>query len=123
VCSNREAHLIKEMSLEGLHFFYERTLPFIQFDFLIMCFSQRRRTVAAMVRKIGNQALAQIALNVPLNERGTYRDLASQFDVSKDTVKNLVKEGVLQIHSSAVKPYLTNANKDERFQWAVSKIE
>jgi hypothetical protein len=120
VCSNMEAHLIKEMSLEGLHFFDKRTLPFIQFPDHV--FQSKKKNCGGHGKK-DRKALAQIALNIPLNQRGTYRDLALQLDVSKDTVKNLVKEGVLRIHSSAVKPYLTDANRDERFQWAVSKID
>jgi hypothetical protein len=112
VCSNMEGHLIKEMSLEGLHFFDERTLPFIQFPDHV--FQSKKKNWGGHGNK-DREALAQIALNVPLNQCGTYRDLASQFDISKDTVKNLVKEGVLRIHYIAVKPYLTDANKDERF--------
>jgi hypothetical protein len=67
--------------------------------------------------------LCELAVNVPLNKRGTYWSLASHLNVSKDTVMRSVAEGVFRIHSSALKPFLTEENKDERYQFAMSQID
>jgi hypothetical protein len=121
VCSVMEAHLIKEMKLEGLHLFDERTLPLIQFPDHV--FQSKKKGRCGGHGKKDRAELTKALLNVPLNERGTYRDAASQLNVSKDLVKRLVDEGAVRVHTSAVKPYLTDPNKDERFQWAISKID
>ena len=121
VCSVMEAHLIKEMSLEGLHFFDERTLPLRIFPDHV--FEPRKKGRVGRKIKYDRAALKERVLNVPLNDRGTYRDLASQIEVSKDTVKALIDEGNFRVHSSSLKPYLTEVNKDERYQFATSKID
>ena len=47
---------------------------------------------------------------VPLNKRGTIRSLSREIGVSRGTVHRYFKEGKGKVHSSTVKPFLTEAN-------------
>ena len=120
-CSVMEAHLINEMELERLSLFDQRMLPIINFpDFV---FDSAKKGNVGRKKVYDREVLGERLLNVPLNERGTYRNLASQLDISKDTAKSLVGEGVIRIHTSALKPFLTDKIKDARYLHATSKID
>jgi hypothetical protein len=68
--------------------------------------------------------LQEKALKVPTNERGTYSDLADKLDVCVGTVHTLVrKENIFRVHTSVLKPLLTNKNKEDRYLFAQSKID
>jgi hypothetical protein len=67
--------------------------------------------------------LKERTLNVPLNERQTYQSLADSLKVLVKTVQNLMKEGTLCAHTSAVKPYLTDENRRTRLSWCMEKID
>ena len=47
---------------------------------------------------------------VPLNKRGTIRSLSREIGVSRGSVHRYFKEGKGKVHSSTVKPFLTEAN-------------
>jgi hypothetical protein len=122
VLSVMEAHLVEEEDLEGLHNFYERTLTFI--DFPDKVFASKSGN-AGRKPKYDRKVLTERALNVPLNDCGTYHNLASQLDVSKNTIHRLTKEknNMFVVHSSAVKPYLSEENKYHRFQYATNQVD
>jgi hypothetical protein len=60
---------------------------------------------------------------VPLRQRGTMRALAAAFgDVSSTIIHRRIKDKSLRFHSSAVKPFLTDANKLERLKFCLSVL-
>jgi hypothetical protein len=61
--------------------------------------------------------------DIPLRQRKNIRSLAFAMNVSKSTLHRRIKEGKLYRHSSALKPFLTEANKKSRLQYALSMIE
>jgi DNA-binding transcriptional MerR regulator len=61
--------------------------------------------------------------DIPLNRRGTIRSLANALGVKKSTLHRWFKEGLLRRHSSAIRPYLKEANKKDRLRWCVSMLD
>lgn len=61
--------------------------------------------------------------SIPLKERTTLQDLCARLHLSKYKVQNMIKEGLIRRHSSAIKSHLTDANKKARLQWCVSMLD
>ena len=60
---------------------------------------------------------------VPLRQHRTLRALAAALgDVSSTTIHCRIKDKSLRFHSSAVKPFLTDANKLERLKFCMSML-
>ena len=66
--------------------------------------------------------LSRVA-DIPLNRRGTIRSLANALGVKKTTLHRWFKEGLLRQHSSALRPYLKEANKKDRLRFCVSVLD
>jgi hypothetical protein len=66
--------------------------------------------------------LSRVA-DIPLNRRGTIRSLANALGVKKTTLHRWFKEGLLRRHSSALRPYLKEANKNDRLSWCLSMLD
>lgn len=60
--------------------------------------------------------------SVPLSQRGTIRSLAAAIGVPKSTLHRKFKEGQLKRHSNAIKPLLSDSNKIQRIEFALSMI-
>lgn len=56
-------------------------------------------------------------------ERSSYRKMAPKVGVSKTTICRWVKEDLLRVHTSAVKPHLTDQNKLARLRWCLSQLQ
>ena len=66
--------------------------------------------------------LSRVA-DISLNRRGTIRSLANAFGVKKTTLHRWFKEGLLRQNSSAIMPYLKEANKKDRLRFCVSVLD
>ncbi|XP_066334125.1 uncharacterized protein [Miscanthus floridulus] len=66
--------------------------------------------------------LSRVA-DIPLNRRGTIRSLANALGVKKPTLHRWFKEGLLRRHSSALRPYVKEANKKDRLRFCVSMLD
>ena len=62
-------------------------------------------------------------LATALKDRMNLQDLSGNIDVPKATLHRIFKEGNLKRHSSALKPKLTDRNKNWRYDFARSKID
>jgi len=60
---------------------------------------------------------------IPFQDRTTLEDLARRLGVSKSHVHKHLKEGKIERHSSAIKPFLTDENKKARVQHALKMLE
>jgi hypothetical protein len=78
-------------------------------------FLPKKANNAERRKAINRDDICQCVLEVPLNERGTSHDLASAWDLSYSFVRQLTHEGLVQVHLSAIKPFLTEANKEAQF--------
>jgi hypothetical protein len=121
VLSVMQAHLINELLFDKLELFDSRMLPLREFPDHV--FETLKRGTVGRKKKHCRKALAEKTLNVPMTERGTYRNLAAQLNVPKNVVSSMVKEGVLRVHQSHVKPLLNEKQKQARYAFAVSKID
>jgi hypothetical protein len=121
ICSVMESHLVEHMELERLHLFEERTLPLRHFPDHV--FDNRKKGRVGRKKVHDRNVLKERTKNVPLNERGTMQGLADSLNVSKKLIINLKKEAVVCVHSSAVKPYLTDENKEKRFKYCMEKMD
>jgi hypothetical protein len=121
ICSVMEAHLVEHMELEHLQLFEQRTLPLRMFPDHV--FQSRKKGRVGKKRVHDRNVLRERIMNVPLNDRGTYQNLAEQINVSIRTVRNLLTEGDLCVHTSALKPYLTDENKKIRLSWCMEKMD
>ena len=65
----------------------------------------------------------QALSDVPLNERGTVRGVAHAIGVSKSTVHRKIQKGDLRSHTNAVKPYLTQRNKEARVTFCMEHVD
>jgi hypothetical protein len=75
-------------------------------------------------KKVYNcEVLAERALNVPLTERDTYRNLTVKLNVSKNTVAKLLKEGVFSVHYSHVKPVLSETHMELQMKFCMERID
>jgi hypothetical protein len=81
--------------------------------------SRKKGTVGRNKKEIDLAAIAKI----PLRHRTNIRSLANAMKVSPSTLHNRIKEGLIRAHSSAVKPFLTDANKLTRLQYVLSMVE
>jgi hypothetical protein len=117
-----ESHLVERIKLEQLQLFEQRTLPLRLFPNHVF---QSRKKGSVGKKQVHDQiVLKERTLNVPLNDRGTYpQSPTDNLKVSKHLIHNLAKEGVLSVHSSAIKPYLTDENKKEGFKWCLEKLD
>jgi transposase-like protein len=83
--------------------------------------------VGSMKPKNGGRKKIEVDLSrvtdIPLNRRGTIRSVASALDVKKSTLHRWFKAGMLQQHSSSLKPYLKEENKKARLQWCLSMLD
>ena len=59
---------------------------------------------------------------VPLSQRSTIRSLSAAINVLKSTLHRKFKQGQLRRHSNASKPLLTNANKLQTAEFALSML-
>ena len=60
--------------------------------------------------------------NIPPKERMTIEDVCAKLNMSKWRVQNYLKKGLIRRHSSSIKPYLTQPNKESRLQWCVDMV-
>jgi len=60
--------------------------------------------------------------NIPLKERMTIEDVCAKLNMSKWRVQRYLKKGLIRRHSSSIKPYLTQPNKESRLQWCVDMV-
>ncbi|KAG9147140.1 hypothetical protein Leryth_005383 [Lithospermum erythrorhizon] len=58
-----------------------------------------------------------------LHRHKTIASLAHALQISKSVVHRRVKEGIIRRHSSAIKPQLTDQNKETRLQFCLSMIQ
>ena len=63
---------------------------------------------------------------IPFRQRRNMRSIAAAMGTSKDTVQRAVKAWLLEPHTNAIKPYLTDANKVNRVKslreiWGLNK--
>ncbi|ETK95234.1 hypothetical protein L915_01816 [Phytophthora nicotianae] len=59
---------------------------------------------------------------VPVEERKPHRRHADAAGLSKHLVQALIREGVLKVHSTRIKPYLSGDNKHRRIEHAPTFI-
>jgi len=55
--------------------------------------------------------------NTPIVERQSLQAMAFKLQISESTAHHLAKEGDFKIHSSLIKPILTEENKLEQIGW------
>ena len=120
-----EAHLQANETVENmekLHKLSTHSLPLVEFPDDV--FETKKKGTVGRKRKYDREALVELTMNTPHNERGTHLNHAAAIGVSKTQSWRLVKEEKLfEVHSSVVKPTLTASNEYERFQWALSWID
>ena len=65
--------------------------------------------------------------NIPLKNRGTYRKLARALGLPKSTVHRIAKDktrpNVINVHTNAIKPRLTEENKLSRILYAIDHLQ
>ncbi|MEN9567564.1 MAG: hypothetical protein RLZZ69_2760 [Cyanobacteriota bacterium] len=59
---------------------------------------------------------------VPLSQRSTLRSLSAAISIPKSTLHRKFKQGQLRRHSNAIKPLLTETNKSQRTEFALSLL-
>ena len=64
----------------------------------------------------------QLVKSLPIGKRRTIRRLAISINIKKTTVWNWIKAGILESHTSAIKPDLTQDNKYLRLHFCLSKL-
>jgi len=70
------------------------------------------------------EALCEAAAELPYHQRKTMRGLAGALGISVYTVWKLIrKEKVINPHSNAIKPFLTEENKVMRVAYAANEVE
>jgi hypothetical protein len=121
ILSVMQAHLIKELMFEELQQFDNCMLPLVGM-FPDHVFEAGKKGKVGR-KKADRRVLAEKTLNVPIQEKGTIRNLASQLDVSKDTVHRMIGEGVFRVHSNSIKPLLTEKAKEKGYTHCVDKID
>ncbi|KAG2634225.1 hypothetical protein PVAP13_2NG155506 [Panicum virgatum] len=91
---------------------------------------QKRGGIHAVINKrVGHCGRKRIELPmeaitaIPFQDRTTLEDLARRLGVSKSHVHRRLKEGKIERHSSAIKPFLTDENKKARVQHALNMLE
>jgi len=72
-------------------------------------------------RKRISVELSEVA-RIPLHKRTTIRSLAEELGIKKSTLHRWFR-GELRRHSSSLKPYLKEANKNVRLRWCLSMLD
>jgi len=72
-------------------------------------------------RKRISVELSDVA-RIPLHRRTTIRSLAEELGIKKSTLHRWFR-GELRRHSSSLKPYLKEANKNVRLRWCLSMLD
>lgn len=67
-------------------------------------------------------ALQEALEDLPVEERGTLRDMAGGLGVSRHVAQSLTKEGVAVAHTSAIKPILTEEQMLTRMMYAAERL-
>ena len=62
-------------------------------------------------------------MTIPLRRRTNIRSLSSEMKVAKSTLHRRIKEGAIRPHSNALKPQLTDENKQVRLRFCLSMLE
>jgi hypothetical protein len=60
--------------------------------------------------------------NVPLNRQGTVQSASSALGVPKTSFRRAIKRGNICPHMNAIKPVLTDKNKEQRLGFCNSNI-
>ena len=81
-----------------------------------------RKQGSGRKRKIPIVQLKAMVKEVPFHKRNKVRSLAKELNMSKSTLHRALQLGVLQRSTSAVKPILTEQNKQARIAWVKSKV-
>jgi hypothetical protein len=68
-----------------------------------------------------SQQLANL-INIPLSDRTCFRSTSAATGIPMTCLHRIVKRGAVRRHSSAVKPVLTEPNKQLRIQYALNNI-
>ncbi|WVZ91009.1 hypothetical protein U9M48_037242 [Paspalum notatum var. saurae] len=77
-------------------------------------------------RKCGRKEIPidlSVLRSVPFKDRTTIEDVCAILHISKSKLLRLKRKGVIKRHSNSIKPYLTEANKKTRLQWALDMID
>ena len=61
--------------------------------------------------------------SIPLRLRQNIRTMAQQLGTSRSTLHDRIKEGLIKPHSNAIKPFLNDANKIARLEFAISMLD
>ena len=72
-------------------------------------------------RKRISVELSEVA-RIPLHKRTTIRSLAEELGIKKSTLYRWFR-GELRRHSSSLKPYLKEANKNVKLRWCLSMLD
>jgi hypothetical protein len=67
--------------------------------------------------------LQEVVRGMPLTDRQTFSQLARNLLVPRSTVQRLFKSGHFRLHTSALKPFLTEENKVSRVAYALEEID
>ncbi|CAL5044632.1 unnamed protein product [Urochloa decumbens] len=84
---------------------------------------------AVVNKRVGNCGRKRIEISadaisaIPFENRTTLEDVARGLGLTKSVVFNRLKEGKVERHSSAIKPFLTDENKKARVQHALNMLE
>jgi hypothetical protein len=81
-----------------------------------------RKKGSGRKRKIPIEQLKAMVKAVPFSKRSKVRSLSKELNMSKSTLHRALQLGVLQRSTSAVKPILTEQNKQARIAWVKSKV-
>ena len=120
--SNMEAHLEEQDDLESFFLLTQGSLPLTVFPDKVFC---SRVTARGRKKVYDRNELAELTVNVPLNERGTYRNHAAQIGVSRMTswrLANKEKNGFERV-TSTLKPTFTEENKNQRLQYCLNFVD
>jgi hypothetical protein len=80
-----------------------------------------RKTNCGRKRNDVDEQLKRIT-TLPLNRRGTVRSAASSVAIPKTSCHRAVKRGDIRSHTNAIKPLLTDINKEQRVVFCKSNI-
>ena len=95
----------------------ETKLPLSMFpDFV---FSSKKKGSVGRKKKYDRQVLADLTVNVPWNERGTFHSHAAQIGVSAMTSWRLCQTEDFGVIHSSLKPTLTEENMNQRVQYCL----
>jgi hypothetical protein len=81
-----------------------------------------RKKGSGRKRMISIEQLKAMVKEVPFSQRNKVRSLAKAIKIPKTTLHRALQIGVLQRSKSAVKPILTEQNKQARIEWVMSKV-